>query len=235
MGKTRAERFLAAFNTIEKALKDEFDMHRHFSFSRMIETVKKKHPVVSKHEADLKKFAELRNVIVHERIAPNYIIAEPHMELVELIEKIRDQILQPTTVVPIYARSVRTFQHDQSLGDVLRIIKELSFTQFPIYEAKQFIGLLTDNGIATWLAHQANDCAANVASIPLSEVLSFEKHVNNVLFVHKETTIYEAKDLFVHHFDHKMTRLEAILITETGRKNEKLLGIITPYDAIRID
>lgn len=232
---TNGERFLAAFNQIDQVLKKELNIQRHTSFARMIESARKKHPIVQRYEADLKKFAELRNIIVHERIAPNYIIAEPHDEIVDKIEHILDQLKSPEKVFPRFQRSVKSFQYHVELGKVLRVIQKYAYSQFPIYQGREFIGLLTHNGISAWLAHYEQDCNISIHDIPISEVFIYETHQNNCLFIPKDMLLYEAKDLFVTHFQRKMTRLDALLITDNGNKYEKLLGIITPSDVIRIN
>lgn len=232
---TNGERFIAAFNKIDKLLKKELSIQRHTSFARMIEAARRKHPIVQKYEMDLKKFAELRNIIVHEQIAPDYIIAEPHDEIVEKIEHILELLESPVKVFPRFQRSVKSFQYHVELGKVLKVIQKYSYSQFPIYQGREFIGLLTHNGISAWLAHYDHDCSVNIQDIPISEVIIYETHRNNCLFVPKDLLLYEAKNLFVTHFQRKMTRLDALLITDNGSKCEKLLGIVTPTDVLQID
>lgn len=232
---SHAERFLVAFNAIEQNLKEQLDLKRHFSFARMIEYGRKKHPLIEKHEVDLKKFSELRNVIVHERVSPGFIIAEPHMSIVEKIESIRDEITKPKRVFPNYEKNVRTLKTTDVLGTALSLVQRHRYSQFPVYDSGSFVGLLTNNGIANWFAHHAAKMNGSLNEVAISELLNFEKHVNNVLFVAKDVYLFEVKEMFIHHLEKKMTRLEAVLITETGRRNEKLLGIITPYDVIRLD
>ncbi|WP_078430244.1 CBS domain-containing protein [Alkalihalobacterium alkalinitrilicum] len=229
-----ADRFLAAFNSIEKGLKDQLNMHRHFSFSRMIDGAKKKHPIVAKYEIDLKKFAELRNVIVHEQTSPDFIIAEPHKEIVALIEKIHKELIEPEKVIPKYKRQVKTFSINDPFSIVLDTIERHAYTQFPIYDHGIFKCLLTNYGITAWLAHHKNQFAFELDKVKLSDVIIYEKHMNNVKFVCKEKSIYDVKELFLHYLDKKITRLEAVLVTENGDPNEPLLGIVTPFDAIRI-
>lgn len=232
---SNGERFITAFNKIDQLLKKELQIQRHTPFVRMIDAARKKHPIVQKYELDLKKFAELRNVIVHERIAPNYIIAEPHDEIVAKIEHILGLLETPEKVFPRFQRYVKTFQYHVQLGKVLEVIKRHSYSQFPIYDGKQFIGLLTHNGISAWLANYNDNCMVSIHDIPISEVFVYETHKDNYMFISKNLLLYEAKNLFVTHFQRKMTRLDALLITNNGRKDEELLGIITPTDVLQID
>ncbi|WP_096198891.1 CBS domain-containing protein [Bacillus sp. FJAT-45350] len=232
--RTKADRFLSAFNLIEQGLKEQLNVHRHFSFMRMIDSAKKKHPLVMKYELDLKKFAELRNVIVHEQVSPDFIIADPHITIVEKIEQIYDELIQPDKVFPNYEKKVTTFQINKKLADVLEVIQRKSYTQFPIYEKEKFVGLLTENGISSWLAHHIKENTCCPTTVGLQEVMTFEGHKDNVIFVDKDCFMYEVKELFVNHIERKMTRLDAVLITKNGEKNNPPLGIITPFDVIRL-
>ncbi|MGO4888550.1 CBS domain-containing protein [Anaerobacillus sp. MEB173] len=230
---SNADRFITAFNSIEKALKKELLLDRHYSFIKLVDLSKKRNPLVMKYELDLKKFAELRNAIVHEQTEIEFIIAEPHIQIVEEIEKIKEELTKPELVIPRFKRKVIYFQLEDRLTTVLKAIKEHAFTQYPIYKDGKFFGLITENGIVRWLSNKVDKDQITLNSKTLDQVMLYERHAQNVIFIHKETTLYEAQDLFVKQLDKKFTRLDALLITETGDKNEPLLGIITPYDVIK--
>ncbi|MBU8905015.1 CBS domain-containing protein [Desertibacillus haloalkaliphilus] len=231
---SNAERFLAAFNTIEQTLKKQLQLHRHYSFIKVVDIAKKRNPIVEKFEGDLKKYAELRNAIVHERVDPGFIIAEPHSEVVEDIEFIGKELTKPKKVIPSFACKVATFHVNDPLMVVLDIINQRLYTQFPIYDHQGFYGLLTESGIAKWLANQLVECP-NLMDVRLLDVMAFEKHINHVIFVSQNENLYEVKEHFVRQMDMKMTRLHAVLITESGDRNDPLLGIITPHDVIRFE
>ncbi|MFJ6210471.1 hypothetical protein [Lysinibacillus sp. NPDC092081] len=47
-------------------------------------------------------------------------------------------------------------------------------------------------------------------------------------------TIYEAEDIFKQGVE-RGRRFEALLITEHGKPHQKLIGIVTPLDIVKID
>jgi predicted transcriptional regulator len=195
--------------------------------------VKKQNATVRKYEDNLREFADLRNAIVHHRTSSEYVIAEPHFEVVELIEHIEQLLSQPVTVGTMFARKVHTFDAEDSLAKVLRIVKERNFMQLPIYREKEFKGLITAAGIARWLTQTVEDNIISREMTTMDDILKHERAVENHRFIASNTSVYEAEEIFRQSVEGG--RLEALLITRNGKKEEKLTGIITPVDLIKIE
>lgn len=229
-----SDRFLSAFNAIEDLLKKITRTNHHARFFQLIDYAKRNNAVVKKYQDDLKEFAELRNAIVHERHFPNYVIAEPHDPVVEKIEFILNEISEPKTVIPTFAKDVVVYDVHQTLADVLKAINRFSFTHFPIYDQGKFLGLLSQNGIAHWLGKNVDVNIASFSEILLGNVLAFEENGGNFQFIPKNMNVYEAKELFRHGGKNHPPKLNALLITEHGKPEEKMLGIITAWDIIKI-
>ena len=86
-----SDRFIVAYNRIEKILAEKADSNDYSPFYRLIDKVKITNSVVRKYEDDLREFGDLRNAIVHSRTDVDYVIAEPHDEIVEHIELIEEK------------------------------------------------------------------------------------------------------------------------------------------------
>ena len=63
----------------------------------------------------MRSYADLRNAIVHHRISPDYIIAEPHIHVVERIEHIDEVLARPKLVGQLVRKPVMSFQAPDSL------------------------------------------------------------------------------------------------------------------------
>jgi hypothetical protein len=57
-----------------------------------------------------------------------------------------------------------------------------------------------------------------------------EENPNNYKFFSKRKTLYDALELFERNIEHPNLKVQAILVTENGKKYEKLLGIITSWN-----
>lgn len=233
MAPRNSDRFIVAYNRIDKELVKLTDLPNHFSFSRRIDKAKSKNALIRTYEDDLREFGRLRNAIVHNRTGLQYTIAEPHDKIVEQIEMIEQKLTHPLTVREMFKRKVHTLQANESLAKGLRLVREKKFNQLPIYQKGRFIGLITANGIMNWLADQTQEDISR--EIPtLMDVYNHEKRKNTYRFVKSTLSVYDAEEFFKKSIL-SGNRLEALLITEHGGRDEKLIGIITPLDLLKID
>lgn len=234
MDRQNSERFLSAFNKIEKKMKSLIDRKDHVSFFKAIDLSKKEHATIRKFEDELREFGDLRNAIVHHRTETEYVIAEPHPEIVELIEQIEKLLSTPVTVGTLFAREVHTVRLEDTLKEVLRMVRDRNFKHIPIYDGAEFSGLLTANGIMRWLASTAEDDHISREITTMRDIMEYEKNGNTYRFIASNTSVYEAEEIFRDSVA-SGRKLEALLITRNGRKDENLTGIITPIDLIRIE
>ena len=73
----------------------------------------------------------------------------------------------------------------------------------------------------------------NCKLVKLSELLKYKDETNVVKFINANTNIYEIRDIYKKNITTK-NKIIAMIITETGRLNEKPLGIITNGDIPKI-
>ncbi|MEN2767837.1 CBS domain-containing protein [Ornithinibacillus xuwenensis] len=227
---TNSERFITAFNRIDKALDSELDNSKGFGFSKSVRILAKYNATVRRYKEDLLEYAELRNAIVHNRMDTLQVIAEPHDSIVEEIEKIEREFTQPKLVTPLFAREVQAFQLKDPLSNLLDAIHEKGYSKFPVYDHDHFKGLVTESGITQWLAKHME---AEIHEVILEEILPYQKDTNHQ-FIQKATTVYEAVEIFKDEIE-KGNRIDALLITENGIDRETLLGIITAWDIMSIE
>ncbi|WP_301107885.1 CBS domain-containing protein [Sporosarcina sp.] len=233
MAPKNSDRFIVAYNRIDKSLAKITDMPSHFSFSRKIDKAKVKNVLIRNYEDELHEFGSLRNAIVHNRTGLDYAIAEPHDTIVEMIETIEEKLSNPLTVEDLFKRKVHTLQSTESLAAGLKLVREKKFNQLPVYLKNEFVGLITAEGIMNWLADQENENISR--EIPtLFDILTHEKRKNTFRFIKSTLSVYEAEEYFRKSII-SGNRLEALLITEQGGKDEKLIGIVTPIDLLKID
>ncbi|MDP1614506.1 MAG: DUF86 domain-containing protein [Methylococcales bacterium] len=74
---TRAERFISLFNKIEKEFTSRIPDSDRKAFYDLIYILKDKDIVIRNYSSKLKKYADLRNVIVHDPI-DGKIVADPN-------------------------------------------------------------------------------------------------------------------------------------------------------------
>jgi len=226
--KERHERFITAFNRIDKHLRKVTNKHKGVRMPDVIKSYLELHPGWKDVEA-WRAYTSLRNVIEHERYGPYQYLFIPSEDAVRDIERIAQDLQIPTTVGSVFSREVVRVNLDTPLTKVLSLIHENSYSQFPVCAGGKCVGLLTENGITRWLSKHWNTLSpGDFSAVVVQEVLEHEESRENYLYVSTDTYVDDAFYLF-----RERPLLEALLITKDGESTTELLGIITPWDALQ--
>ncbi|MDT2673615.1 CBS domain-containing protein [Enterococcus dongliensis] len=222
----RADIFLSTFNRIEKELKRQLGNPENMSFSESVRRLSRRRDnLIGGNENDLLQLAQLRNAIVHDQVADDFVIAEPNEWAVERIRKIEENLLRPEKVLPRFGKKVTGFERDLPVVEIMKIITEKHFSQFPVYHSGKFMGLITLRTIGFYFAQVSLTGTINLKGLVAEDLLLTNSKRVNFKFVSANTKVSEAKKMF-----QTEGTLEAILITKDGNSNGNLLGIIRPRD-----
>ncbi|MFS0783941.1 CBS domain-containing protein [Bacillus sp. 1P06AnD] len=226
----QSERFETAFNRIHKALMKNVKGARSDKFTDLVYRGKS-HGFIRYYEADLCQFAKLRNAIVHEKIKQDYYIAEPHIDIVEKIEKIAEEFERPPSALSIATKPVYYFYESDQLKDVLDVIKKHSHSIFPIYnEKEEYSWLLTASEIVKYLADHFDEDKRDLNRVKIKELFN-PKHKKNIAFVSQHTTVFEIEDIY-EEYQKRNKKLSCVVITRSGHLSEEPNGIITSWDLL---
>ena len=232
--KEQSGKFETAFNRIHKALKEMVKGTDSDAFVELLYSGYKNHSLVRKYKSELHQFAKLRNAIVHERVNADFYIAEPHIEVVERIEEIAREFEKPQTALSIATSPVFYYYEDAYLKDVLKVINKFDFTRFPVYDKDdKYIALLTSTEIIQWMAKHFSDSVVHFEDVRVKELLTKGKNYF-VTFVDEDASLYHIEELF-ERYHTRGKKLQAVIITETGDRHGKPIGVITPWDLLDSD
>lgn len=221
-----ADIFLSSFNRIEKELKRQLGNPVNMSFSEAVRRLsKRKDNLIDGNENDLLQLAQLRNAIVHDQVADDFVIAEPNEWAVDRIKEIEEKLLRPEKVLPRFGKKVTGFERDLPLVKIMKIIAEKRFSQFPVYNSGKFMGLITLRTIGFYFAQASLSGSVSLKGRIAEDLLLANGKKANFRFVSEDTTVSEVEKMF-----HTEGGLEAILITKNGNSDGNLLGIIRPRD-----
>lgn len=218
----RIERFIAAYNTIDDWIQRQLGTEQ--SFRSAVDLFAKRHPYW--RDADtLRTFAALRNFLIHEKVRPFDYPAVPGEGAVREIENIRDRLIQPKLLGDEFAREVLTLAPDDALRDALNAMVKRGFRRFPIYQNERCTGLLTERGIARYLAELTSGGRDFDASVRIKNVLERETKRRNYRFAAPNLAVAQVAFWF-----HEDTFLETVLIASGGNDRGELIGIVTRGD-----
>ena len=219
-------RFLDAYNRIDKHLRKVLNEEKEIPFMRMVREASESNHLVLRFRDALRDLSDLRNAIIHDS-TDGHVIAEPNNQVVEEIERLLALLVDAPKIIPMFQTKVVTLSTTDPVATALEYVNRHAFSQFPVYSGRDFSALLTTNTIVHWLA---NCHAGGVRlDVPVEEVLSFAEDTDNCIFMSRHKTAFDVIST-VRSYEKKGRKLGAILITQDGRKDEQLLGIITMWD-----
>ena len=225
-----SEKFLETYNNLDQYLKKEIRADDYVSYANKVKN--SKNTVVNRFKDELLSFGTLRNAIVHNPKIDNKAIAEPHDRTVERFNEIYEIINNPKKVIPIFQFDVLGANKDDYINDILKQMKQKSFSQFPVLDSNEaIIELINNNTISRWLASEIDENGTIIIDgVTVEKLIPEIEFKRNYKFISRDTSIYKAYDLFLNHINEKERNLDVLFITHNGKETEKLLGLITISD-----
>ena len=216
------------FSTIESWLRQEAGADRSASFYQLVDRGAVRNRAVARYRDDLKEFADLRNAIVHER-SDDHVIAEPNDRAVAEFERVRAALLTPPAVIPKFQKAVQSKATTDSVGDAVIIMRNGSFSQLPILSNGKVVALLTAETVVRWLASEVSNELVSPWQTKIEHVLQHTEDQDHYRLLSRRATLLDALAQF-EDFAAQGKDLDAILISEDGKPEQQLLGILTLYD-----
>lgn len=234
MQKSNAKRFIEAYNQIDYALRVQHNFKRSMGYSDMIRRAVAVNYIVRKYEDDLIDFGRLRNAIIH-RSNDEYIIAEPHDDVVVQMEKIAKLICTPPKVMEILnLHDVLTVHYNVDLKTVIKLISSSKYSNIPVYKDGTLLGVANGQKILNLLGRKiedGQDITQYIEKTTIEEAISeFPESVKYYDIASSDVTIEEVLDMF-----DKNRKLLIVLITKTGSMQEAPLGIVTPTNIMDLN
>jgi len=225
----RAEEFIQLFNRIEQFLSQLVNPERYAPFWRLVEDASDRSAAVRAHAVALKRFAMLRNAIVHDADYPPHIVAVPSSGALSKFKQVALEVLEPKHLIPTFATEVHCFSLTDNLHNVLGFMREHDFSQVVVRSSDGQLGMLTVEGITRWLADNSGGKQNPVNTATISDIVALEPP-GGFMIMGPEKTVFDAADAFRNAIHFEATRLYAIVITGNGNDLDTPIGLVTPWD-----
>ena len=140
--------------------------------------------------------------------------------------------MNPKKVIPFFQNEVLTVNNNDSIIETIKLMKKNFFSQIPVLDDEnKFIDLLTNNTVARWLGDLEDQGGGKLImnDTPIINVLNYKENYVDYKFISKDLNIINTLDFFYNESESR-NKIESLLITHSGNKNEKILGIITHWD-----
>jgi len=225
----KAEEFLEYFKNIEKTINKLGSFNDGEMFSRKLDLLSEKKAMVKNYKEELKLFANLRNIYAHTPRG-NY-IADPTNATLLRIKEIAYKLEHPILVKDKFIFEVIGAKQEDHINEILKSMYAKSFSQFPIYEDGKVKELISTNTISRWLSDNLEGRGEIlIIDTRIKDFLSYIEFPKNYSFISKKTNVFDAFDKFKNQIKNNKRNLDVLFITENGRENEEVIGLITIED-----
>lgn len=228
-----ATRFLQAYNNLDYSLRTQYNFKRSMAFSDVVRRSVVLNSVVRKYEDLLVDYGRLRNAIIHSGNETE-VIAEPHLNVVEKMEKIAALVSAPPRCLDtICKKDVLCINANDSLEKTITTISKSGYSNLPIYENDELIGVANGQKLIDNLGKvMGNNYSVDeyVKNTTIKEAISINIGDLYYTIENKDLTLEKALNLF-----YKNRKLLVILLTKNGLKTEKPLGIVSVADIMDIN
>jgi CBS domain-containing protein len=221
-------RFLGQFNKIHRRFREICGAGPTSPFPSVLDQAAKRNPGAAHYRDELIELGQLRNIIVH-GYRPDGPIATPCERVVRRMEHIAAMLSSPPPLGRSFRGRVALCAPDTPVSAAMKQMAAGSFSQLPVYNGTNLVGLLTTDTVARWLA----DCFAREGGVldeaKVGAVLKHAEFPDNFALLGPKDSVFDAVELFRQRQDNGK-RCDAILITQGAARDHTPIGIITPFD-----
>ena len=118
---------------------------------------------------------------------------------------------------------------EDPISTALDLVLEHDYSQFPIYSAGRYAGLLTTNAVVRWLADQLRASGGLAESESIAQAVAFAEPHEVARLVPRSTTVTDALHLLASGGSGGRS-VPALIITHSGTPSERPLRLVVADD-----
>lgn len=182
---------------------------------------------------DLDAIRNLRNSLVHESLIDGKHLFNVEDVVINILKKeilILEDPKKAIDVMMLFNNVYKASLDDLTIN-ILNTMQEKGYSHVPILGPdNNLYGVFSENVIASRLNKELKiDISNNEKIYEYFDYLPIDKHINErYLFVSKNTLVEDIIKYFENSKKDFGKKLAMVFVTENGKQNEKLLGIILP-------
>jgi len=234
MNQGAISKFLSIYNEIDHYMRGFLNAQSYVDHGTLLRQMFERNKLFSNNYKDLKLFAELRNLLIHNPY-PDLAnpLFTPHEFIVKKYEEIRNALLHPKKAIDIAIKTnfIYTTTLDANAIDVMEVMDENTYTHIPVMNQDEMIGVFSENSILAYLvAHKDAIILRDTKISEFKKFIGLDQHKSEYFeFVSRNTLLSDVETLFQKGLKERK-RISVVYITEHGKQDERFLGMITAWD-----
>ncbi len=207
-------------------------------FNDNLMTVSLSNAYVRARQGEILDLYALRNVYSHMQRGKYFASLTDHA--VTSLATILEEIKHPPSALEVFAPKIGSGLYETTVNafikDVLRDMTENEYTHVPVWNGNKLVGTFAYNSFFQWInyelqsRHQPHFEKERMGDI---NPRYLNENVVRFRFVRSTDPAHEVPIIFENSTKQRI-RLDCIFVTESGRRDEKILAIITPWDLYKV-
>ena len=224
----RTEEFLDLYRELESVATNTYEIR---SDGGVVSRIMRR-PEFKHIRSELDYVRDVRNLLTHRpRIGDEYAV-EPTEAMIELLKKVIEKVKHPAIAETIMVPKEKVFcsSRNDLILPMIREMDQRAISHLPIMENGHVCGIFSDSKIIHCTISKEYQLDENSTFMEIEKELALDnQEKERFLFTDWNTPVDEISDIF-EEASKNGEKIGVIFVTEHGRKDEKLLGIITAWE-----
>jgi len=188
-----------------------------------------------KFEKDINLIRKIRNLLSHgECKVEGKTAIEINENIIEKLKEIISLLENPPLVTSRYITEMFVVDLEEKLENLIKTMNEKKISHVPVLDKdKKLVGVFSENTIFSKLSDdEIIEIGKEYKVKDYEKYIKLENHSSEYFdFIKRNEELASAQNLFNKSIK-KDKKLVMLFVTENGKKTEKILGIITPWDLL---
>ena len=195
-------------------------------------------PQLAKFKEEINYCRVVRNFLTHNpRVGGAYPI-EPSAQMLTLLRRILSAMEKPSLAMEfaIRRKHMLTVNPADYAVDAMHRMREKAYTHAPVMSKRKLLGVFSDRVVSDYICeHRGVTLTAETTVAQFQNFYRLDAPGNHVYaFVPADTPLAVAEDIFQENYRRRQL-ISVVYITQNGRTNESILGMLTPWDVLAVE
>ena len=173
---------------------------------------------------------DCRNITTHD-IYGNEYLNFPE-EMIENFQAIVEEVKHPFTIYNKATINVFTANLNDNVKKIMREMINKSYTHVPIYHNNKLVGIFSENTLFNYLyENEIVEISDETLFCDIKDYIDINNYKEIIKFVARDELYDKVVNSFIEEFKNK-NKLSCVLVTNSGKPTEKILGILTAWDIV---
>ena len=231
-GYQRADLFLDLYKQIEDVLEEKYrHARRHYS-SAVFEFIKDYESAPVREKLDICR--HIRNLMAHSANMQGEPVVVPSQPVVDALEEVLHFVRRPPLALEYATRGERVMRAtpEQKVLRVMDVMERNGYSHIPVMRDGTFTGVFSVGSVFRYVLRNGGRGLTPETTIrDMRGYLAVEEHIENYEFVPENATYLAVRERF-EQVRARNKRVSVIFITQDGRTDQPLLGMLTPWDVM---